>query len=265
MTGRCLARDVELVDVAQDPHPIPGKRNVLVTSALPYVNNVPHLGNIVGSVLSADVFSRDSKFDWTSFTYMNNLELLANLGNLVNRLIKFTAKHFDGIVLDYHAHAPDDPFSILQLQINRILGDYIGHMEAVRLRAGLEVAMSISACGNQYLADHVLGSALEILAQLTALPPGVIPEEWSGQGILPGHKLGESKHLVQKITEKQIEQWWRQFGATPANVVKSAQTAPNTKARSKVKPHSVNEITADLPTRPSRFSHREDSAGYEAP
>lgn len=38
--------------------PIPGKRNVLVTTALPYVNNVPHLGNIVGSVLSGDVFAR---------------------------------------------------------------------------------------------------------------------------------------------------------------------------------------------------------------
>lgn len=29
--------------------PIPGKRNILITSALPYVNNVPHLGNIIGS------------------------------------------------------------------------------------------------------------------------------------------------------------------------------------------------------------------------
>lgn len=38
--------------------PIPGERNILITSALPYVNNVPHLGNIIGSVLSADVFSR---------------------------------------------------------------------------------------------------------------------------------------------------------------------------------------------------------------
>jgi hypothetical protein len=28
--------------------PIEGKRNVLITSALPYVNNVPHLGNIIG-------------------------------------------------------------------------------------------------------------------------------------------------------------------------------------------------------------------------
>ncbi|CAA0809842.1 Probable methionine--tRNA ligase [Striga hermonthica] len=38
--------------------PIQGKRNILITSALPYVNNVPHLGNIIGCVLSADVFAR---------------------------------------------------------------------------------------------------------------------------------------------------------------------------------------------------------------
>ena len=28
--------------------PVAGKRNIMVTSALPYVNNVPHLGNIIG-------------------------------------------------------------------------------------------------------------------------------------------------------------------------------------------------------------------------
>ncbi|CAB3990994.1 methionine--tRNA ligase, cytoplasmic-like, partial [Paramuricea clavata] len=42
-------------------HPIlpkDGEKNVLITSALPYVNNVPHLGNIIGCVLSADVFAR---------------------------------------------------------------------------------------------------------------------------------------------------------------------------------------------------------------
>jgi methionyl-tRNA synthetase len=37
------------------------KKRRLITSALPYVNNVPHLGNIIGCVLSADVFSRYSK------------------------------------------------------------------------------------------------------------------------------------------------------------------------------------------------------------
>ena len=38
--------------------PVEGERNVLITSALPYVNNVPHLGNIIGCVLSADVYAR---------------------------------------------------------------------------------------------------------------------------------------------------------------------------------------------------------------
>ncbi|MBU0461256.1 MAG: class I tRNA ligase family protein, partial [Nanoarchaeota archaeon] len=36
-------------------------RKILVTSALPYVNNVPHLGNIIGCVLSADVYARFCK------------------------------------------------------------------------------------------------------------------------------------------------------------------------------------------------------------
>ena len=38
--------------------PKEGQRNILITSALPYVNNVPHLGNIIGCVLSADVYAR---------------------------------------------------------------------------------------------------------------------------------------------------------------------------------------------------------------
>ncbi|XP_030324066.1 methionine--tRNA ligase, cytoplasmic [Calypte anna] len=38
--------------------PVEGMRNILITSALPYVNNVPHLGNIIGCVLSADTFAR---------------------------------------------------------------------------------------------------------------------------------------------------------------------------------------------------------------
>ncbi|CAJ0587351.1 unnamed protein product, partial [Mesorhabditis spiculigera] len=45
----------------EKPLPVAGRRNVLITSALPYVNNVPHLGNIIGCVLSGDVFARYSR------------------------------------------------------------------------------------------------------------------------------------------------------------------------------------------------------------
>ncbi|GAB2210012.1 hypothetical protein Droror1_Dr00015262 [Drosera rotundifolia] len=49
---------VDAKSTAAPKLPIQGKRNILITSALPYVNNVPHLGNIIGCVLSADVFAR---------------------------------------------------------------------------------------------------------------------------------------------------------------------------------------------------------------
>ncbi|GFG40008.1 hypothetical protein Cfor_12981 [Coptotermes formosanus] len=41
--------------------PVPGERNILISSALPYVNNIPHLGTIIGCVLSGDVFARFSR------------------------------------------------------------------------------------------------------------------------------------------------------------------------------------------------------------
>ena len=36
----------------------PGQRRILVTSALPYINGVKHLGNLAGSMLPADVYAR---------------------------------------------------------------------------------------------------------------------------------------------------------------------------------------------------------------
>lgn len=45
-------------ELSNPVRPVSGERNILITSALPYVNNVPHLGNIIGSTLSADVYAR---------------------------------------------------------------------------------------------------------------------------------------------------------------------------------------------------------------
>ncbi|KAF6255958.1 tRNA synthetases class I (M)-domain-containing protein [Scenedesmus sp. NREL 46B-D3] len=59
--GALLARfeaDAAAFQARQPKLPKKGQRNILVTSALPYVNNVPHLGNIIGCVLSADCYAR---------------------------------------------------------------------------------------------------------------------------------------------------------------------------------------------------------------
>jgi methionyl-tRNA synthetase len=56
-----LSKDQSNVSETQILAPVQGKNNVLITAALPYVNNVPHLGNIIGCILSADVFARYCK------------------------------------------------------------------------------------------------------------------------------------------------------------------------------------------------------------
>lgn len=54
-----IESSIKEIPTAQYPVlPKKGETNILVTSALPYVNNVPHLGNIIGCVLSADIFAR---------------------------------------------------------------------------------------------------------------------------------------------------------------------------------------------------------------
>ncbi|KAI3916567.1 hypothetical protein MKW98_026309 [Papaver atlanticum] len=61
----------DLQEVKKSPKlPIPGRRNIMITSALPYVNNVPHLGNIIGCVLSADVFARYCRLRGYNAIYM---------------------------------------------------------------------------------------------------------------------------------------------------------------------------------------------------
>ena len=50
--------------------PIKGGDNRLITSALPYCNNVPHLGNIIGCVLSADVYARFCRLRGYNTIYM---------------------------------------------------------------------------------------------------------------------------------------------------------------------------------------------------
>ena len=42
----------------------------MITSALPYVNNVPHLGNIIGCVLSADVYARFARLAGHNVIYI---------------------------------------------------------------------------------------------------------------------------------------------------------------------------------------------------
>ncbi|KRX09065.1 Aminoacyl-tRNA synthetase, class 1a, anticodon-binding [Pseudocohnilembus persalinus] len=52
------SQKIKRLPLPENPTPIKGQDNILITSALPYCNNAPHLGTLIGCVLSADVYSR---------------------------------------------------------------------------------------------------------------------------------------------------------------------------------------------------------------
>ncbi len=95
--------------------------------------------------------TRDTDWKWADFVARNNNELLAKWGNLVNRVLKFAYKHWDGVVPN-----PVELRSIDEEIIAKIEAGFesVGELlEAVKLRDGLAEAMRLASEVNAYL-DH---------------------------------------------------------------------------------------------------------------
>jgi methionyl-tRNA synthetase len=81
-----------------------------------------------------------------------NEELVANWGNLVNRVVSMIHRYFDGTVPA--ADDLDDGDHALLAGTDVALQDVGAHLEAVHLRAGLTAAMAAAQAVNGYLSDR---------------------------------------------------------------------------------------------------------------
>ncbi|RZC57894.1 hypothetical protein C5167_005204 [Papaver somniferum] len=97
----------------------------------------------------------DTEFTWTDLQAKLKSELLANLGNFINRVLSFIAKP-SGI--GYGSNVPDAPNAeshsltkALAEKVGNHVEQYVEAMEKVKLKQGLKTAMSISSEGNSYL------------------------------------------------------------------------------------------------------------------
>ncbi|KAI9773855.1 MAG: hypothetical protein M1840_006081 [Geoglossum simile] len=215
-------------------------------------------------LLSSRPETGDTQFEWRTFISKNNSELLANLGNFVNRLIKFVNAKYNSLVPDYRAQSADPRFDPFKKDINTLLKAYIEDLEAVRLRAGLERVMQISGRGNQFLQENKLDNALlasqpertaavvglglnliyllscvvypympitaeSIVEQLNA-PLRRIPDTWEVGDLLPGHGIGKAQYLFSRIDESKEQEWRELFGGTQAErAIKEEEAAKKAK------------------------------------
>jgi methionyl-tRNA synthetase len=91
----------------------------------------------------------DSEFTWEDFVARNNNELVAWWGNLVNRVLKFTYRNWDGVVPDSGELRPGDRELLAKVESGfETVGNYLNE---VKLRRALGEAMSLARDVNVYL------------------------------------------------------------------------------------------------------------------
>jgi methionyl-tRNA synthetase len=92
---------------------------------------------------------KDANWSWADFVRRNNDELVANWGNLVNRVLNIAHRNFNEVPAPGELSAAD--LEVLKASENAF--DHIGKLiDGVRLRSALQEAMALSQRVNQYLA-----------------------------------------------------------------------------------------------------------------
>jgi methionyl-tRNA synthetase len=94
---------------------------------------------------------KDSDWDWADFLARNNNELVATWGNLVNRVLSFAYKHWEGHIPNVDVNALREIDKQLLETIENGFKTVGGELQAVRLRSALGEAMKLATAVNQYL------------------------------------------------------------------------------------------------------------------
>ena len=117
-----------------------------------YLEQFPGQEDVLRYVLTANApETKDNDFSWKDFQARNNSELVAILGNFVNRAVVLTHKYFEGKVPADLKPEAIDAETLAQIQpLREAMEKYL---EGYKFREALKEAMNIARLGNKYLTD----------------------------------------------------------------------------------------------------------------
>lgn len=202
-----------------------------------YLEEFPGKQDVLRYVLCANApETKDNDFTWKDFQTRNNNELVAILGNFVNRALVLTGKYYDGVVPAAGELTDYDSETLAEMPELKASLEY--NIEHYRFREALKDAMSFARLGNKYLADTepwkvvktdpervktILNVSLQITANLAAAIEPFMPftaekiwrmldmpkVDWERLGatdlVEAGHKIGTPELLFEKIEDSVIE------------------------------------------------------------
>ncbi|MDF1573928.1 MAG: methionine--tRNA ligase [Bacteroidales bacterium] len=202
-----------------------------------YLEDFPGKQDALRYVLCANApENKDNDFTWKDFQNRNNNELVAILGNFVNRAIVLTHKYFEGKVPEITGLNEQDRSTLEEIRSIKLGVEE--SLEQFRFREAIKRAMDLARLGNKYLADTepwlviktdpgrvktILNIALQISANLTLLLDPFLPfsmkklrdflrfeeTDWDLIGseslLPPGHLIEKPSLLFEKIEDEQIQ------------------------------------------------------------
>ncbi len=202
-----------------------------------YLEDFPNKQDVLRYTLCANApETKDNDFTWKDFQAKNNNELVANLGNFINRVVVLTHKYFDGKVPEAGDHF--DPENELLKALAEAPKAISESIEKYRFRDALNQLMDLGRAGNKYLADTepwkliktdearvktILNLGAQIAGNLSILMEPFIPfsaeklagmlnmeqKKWNEAGaidLIPaGTALNKAELLFDKIDDSAIE------------------------------------------------------------
>jgi len=202
--------------------------------------------------------TKDNDFTWKEFQARNNNELVAILGNFINRTLVLTDNYYNGKVPERGKTNPEDDTALNEISVIR--QNVENSLDAYRFREALREAMNLARLGNKYLADAepwkviksdaervktILNVALQITANLTVILEPFLPFSmeklrkslncarlnWDDAGrsdlIKPGHQINKPELLFEKISDEEITKQVEKLNATrKSNEETSMKTMP---------------------------------------
>ncbi len=182
--------------------------------------------------------TKDNDFTWKDFQAKNNNELVAVLGNFINRTLVLTHKYYNGKVPAALEYTKGD--ILLMEEISKFPAKIASSIEQYRFREALGELMNLARLGNKYLADSepwiliktdekrvqtIMNLSLQITANLAVLMEPFLPFtskklgaminlnndlKWNDASridlLLAGHQINPSGLLFEKIEDETVDE-----------------------------------------------------------
>lgn len=145
-----------------------------------FIEKHPTQQDVLRYVLCANMpENKDSNFTWEDFISRNNNELVATLGNFVNRSVSMLQQYFNGEMTEIVSIKEEDIKALED--VNNTIRDIETNIESFSFKEALKGVMDIARIGNKYIDDtkpwrevktdenrtiEILNTCIQIIAKL---------------------------------------------------------------------------------------------------